>query len=684
MSVPHSIEFAGGDEECEKYLLEFAARAGAWAGRDTRRGRPSAPPSSAEGPEGRHWVVGGGAFLSTNPNTLSWKVRVARAEGKLTFHGETLAFPGTRAKSSRVTAYREGQLADFIETRLRGGTPDRFPADRLREPFSPFGSDPAAATASFAWCVAGGLGAVLLSLLAVTFAAFFLMSGTIRETDARSLLVESAGALPLPSRAEAASIGFGFRLGCAILFAAPVAFYFGFVHSLALVGGEVWPRLARLGQFTFLFNFILMAYALAAFLSVWTAVPLAALAAFATHFGYAAVWSRRRERVREGPRARPAVVAAGVILAAGLIGLLTPRPASEEERQNRQALFRDRYMLGNAPGKAAARFYYRHTLYAADPLKAFFSADRRKAQRLQRTATLTPGGSEEGPDPDPARQAFRALGFIVVPSRPLDADVLAGDWRKAPDVVATRNEVRNYTGGKAHSFPVRSYADVPALAAALEELSGRAFRGEGARSLNFFAWYAVYYAGPFFLLLVFVGICCPGASVIYRVFSRKVAHLTLLACLLTSGLILALEAARSRAVAGAVGSVEGDPSPDALASALASPFEIVRHEAAYRAFRNPSTALGDALLRAADDPDVRVRLWACAALGKTRHPGALPKLTERLGDPELFVRYRAAQGLGFLGRPEAVAPLVKMVREGTWYEGHYALEALRRIRPDEY
>jgi len=95
-------------------------------------------------------------------------------------------------------------------------------------------------------------------------------------------------------------------------------------------------------------------------------------------------------------------------------------------------------------------------------------------------------------------------------------------------------------------------------------------------------------------------------------------------------------------------------------------------------------ALAEALLRAADDPDLRVRLWACAALGKTGDPRALPRLLERLRDREFFVRYRAAEGLGFLRRPEAEGALAALMKEGSWYEGLLALEALRRISPDKY
>jgi HEAT repeat protein len=126
--------------------------------------------------------------------------------------------------------------------------------------------------------------------------------------------------------------------------------------------------------------------------------------------------------------------------------------------------------------------------------------------------------------------------------------------------------------------------------------------------------------------------------------------------------------------------------PADLADALiADARPRIRHEAAVRAFQLPSTAeMADALLKAADDRDFRVRLWACAALGKSGDARALPKLIERLDDPELFVRYRAAQGLEYLGNPGAVPALEKMMRERSWYEGLYALDALRKIQPGKF
>jgi HEAT repeat protein len=82
-----------------------------------------------------------------------------------------------------------------------------------------------------------------------------------------------------------------------------------------------------------------------------------------------------------------------------------------------------------------------------------------------------------------------------------------------------------------------------------------------------------------------------------------------------------------------------------------------------------------------DDPDYTVKLWVCAALGKSGDSRAYSKLIERLADPEIHVRYRAAEGLGYLRDLRAVEPLLAVMRGRSWYEGAYALDALRRIQP---
>src|SRR4051812_10494769 len=109
MAADNILPFAGTDEELEKYLLEFARLVGGLAGRH------------AQG-----WMLSAGARLSTNPNTIPWKIRIRRAEGGLELAEQAGSLPWTRAKSARIAAFRKGQVADFLTARVRGSGPEKF------------------------------------------------------------------------------------------------------------------------------------------------------------------------------------------------------------------------------------------------------------------------------------------------------------------------------------------------------------------------------------------------------------------------------------------------------------------------------------------------------------------------------------------------------------------------------
>ncbi len=615
------VPFAGTPEELEKYLLEFARLTGGIAGR--------APKNS--------WIVSGGAALSANPNTTPWMIDVTRDATGVTLSRRTGGLPWTRPKAGRIASFREGQLADFLTARVRGSGPEKFDAFRLREPFAPIGEGVAAGTASFAWVVLTGLAVFAFAYVAAVLVSLPLMSLSIREIAAHADALRSAGAVPLPSPAEAAATG---ALGASIIFAFPIAFFAALVHAAALASSELGPRAARVPQASVLFLTTLIGLALFPFLPV-LALPLAPIVPAAAHLGATFVWGRRRERVREGPRPRKAVILIAVMLAASLAGAIVPQGAPWKENLVRIALFRDAWLLGNPAGKAIASAYYRYTLYTAEPVKMLYSADASEPRRQQPIAACADPATANG---------LRAFGFIVTsPSAP--SDVVVGPGGIPP--------------GK----------DLAELKAALDQHSHRTFRGRWLRELTTLSWYSLYYVGPLVVLLVLMGVFSPFISLLFRKLAPRTAVIALSGCSMLAILVLAFV-------------LEKEPTaidPADLADALIHARPPRRRLAAFRAFQLESTApMADALLKAADDSDLRIRLWACAALGKSGDPRAASKLIERLDDPEVFVRYRAAQGLGLLKDPAGVEPLVRVMKERTWYEGSYALEALRRIRPGEF
>jgi hypothetical protein len=642
MSAPKAIEFGGTDEELEKYVLEFARAAGGWAGRDRKTGAR---------------VVGLGSLLALNPNALPCRIRVAREDGgKVGLSPQAVAFPWTRRKAARVAAYRVGQLADFLGARARGTPAEKFDPGRLSEPFATFGRDPAAVTASIGWTVLCGLAAMAAAFVGATLASLPLMSLAIDEIAARSRTIGKAGGIALPSLAEIASLGWGFRLGCAMVFAFPLAFLAGVAHAAAAAAGDLGGRAARLPTASLLGLSAIGAAAFFPFTPLW-ALPAGLLIPLSAHVGYTFLWGLRRERVREGGRARPALAWAGVAAAAALAwGIAPAAEGSQRDFTDRLALFRDRYLLGHPLGKSLARAYYACTLYTADPMKRFYAKDPKVPQRAQRTARAR----------DEAAAVLRRFRFTIVEDPPYDVEAESDRLRGEGGVVPCRWEPG-------------------AVSDALDRLSAESFRGGNLQSYAWLAWRSVFYAGPPVAVLAFVGLCCPFVSVMFRAMSRKAATIALLACLASTVLLMVLGDAAAADALETIRSLRTAP-PDRIADALRHRDVAVRHEAAYRAFvlEDGHARLADALLPAAGDADFRVRLWACAALGKTGDPRALRVLVDRLKDREFFVRYRAAEGLGFLRNREAEEPLLRLTREGTWYEGLSAHQALHRLDPEKY
>ena len=283
--------------------------------------------------------------------------------------------------------------------------------------------------------------------------------------------------------------------------------------------------------------------------------------------------------------------------------------------------FRDQWMLSHEAGRTVARYYYKHTLFAANPLKRSYAKDPAIPQRMIRTAAT---------EDSTAIAYFHVLDFTLVPMEKADQCDVA--WKGDPP------------------------ADFESFRSRVDELAGKSFRGTSLQYVNSLAWKAVYYGGPLFLLIVAAGGFCLPLSLLFRKLPWFVASMV--------GAGVALAAVLIFIALGRGGWAE-------------------RHEVIYQAYQFERPTAGP-LLEACEDPDVRIRLWAVAALGKSRDPRALDVLIERLEDDSFFVRYRAAEGLGLLGDPAAEDALVLLADNGTWYEGLYALVALRKILPEKY
>ena len=172
------------------------------------------------------------------------------------------------------------------------------------------------------------------------------------------------------------------------------------------------------------------------------------------------------------------------------------------------------------------------------------------------------------------------------------------------------------TSGKT-SVPCSSNPDRETLENALDQLATESYRGNALRDLNDLAWKTVFYAGPGFCLLAFIGGCCPWVSLIYRSLAFQTATIAVGICCVTTGALMAWDIARKGEAFEMVDRMNTVPQPRLIMDGLEHESIIARHHAALLAYKHPHASLADTLLAAADSDDIRIRLWAVAALGKT-------------------------------------------------------------------
>ncbi|HEY2031718.1 MAG TPA: HEAT repeat domain-containing protein [Myxococcales bacterium] len=105
--------------------------------------------------------------------------------------------------------------------------------------------------------------------------------------------------------------------------------------------------------------------------------------------------------------------------------------------------------------------------------------------------------------------------------------------------------------------------------------------------------------------------------------------------------------------------------PEARRAAFASALGIAIHEAAEAlADQIDAHAKSDqALIADLGSADVRIRDYAIRVLAERRNPAAVPKLIERLDDPDPTVWLRAVGALTAIGDRRAVVPLIEATRK---------------------
>lgn len=658
-----------------------------------------------EGP-GEAWTVSGGTPACSNPNAAPWKAVASLAGDAWGLSPRPVSMPWNRRRAAEIAAARTRQL----ETLIRNARP--------AEPHEkhPFTAGPLVAdrAESFAWIVAGGALAMALTLVVATLAGLPLLERELGRLSSRAEVLGRIGADPLPRQAELDGLGWVGRLAAAFLLAVPVAFFLGGLHAAVNAVGERFVGVARFAPWGLLF---IAASSLLAF-ATRMAPPFAVLAAIlmpgAAFLGTSLAWGRRRDSTLSAPRPKrgfqPILIAAGVAILALLV-VLVPTPTSNESRIQETSRFRDRFLLGTSAGRALAHFYYAYTLYAAEPVRAVYSADPNLKDRQVKTALLIGNFGDDV-------VALRVLGFSI--ERVKDAAVAApliekrqhdlyivGQSLTHPYAILEKQGLLHRTIGQGAAPGAEKVRAVsaPATDEDWKKALNDVMRIGGLESmlleLTWLGWTAVFYAGPLFILLLVSVPVAAGLAWLTRRRSPQSARRVFIGVFGVSVLALVVIFAMKSGAMGRVAALKNLPAEDQkaidlLAAGLKDQDAEVRYEAAFQSFMAlkrttfPKGGLTAELRAGTGDADVRVRLWCATALGLTRDISTRADILRAMDDPDMLVRYRAAEGLEHLDTrrqpvpTETIAKLREMMKTRSWYEGMYALDALRTIEPLKY
>jgi len=118
--------------------------------------------------------------------------------------------------------------------------------------------------------------------------------------------------------------------------------------------------------------------------------------------------------------------------------------------------------------------------------------------------------------------------------------------------------------------------------------------------------------------------------------------------------------------------------PDRLVKAVADQVDAVRRNAAMDALVRGGARSVPALVRALDDPDPEVVMFAASLLGKTRTREAMPYLVRLLDYEDVNIVQAAVESLGHLRATVAVMPLVSLLERDPWVR-YAAIHALGEI-----
>jgi len=147
---------------------------------------------------------------------------------------------------------------------------------------------------------------------------------------------------------------------------------------------------------------------------------------------------------------------------------------------------------------------------------------------------------------------------------------------------------------------------------------------------------------------------------------------------ISSAILNALEerdrAGRARGIEAAARAAD----PDLLVRAIGDHVDAIRRNAAMDALAKGGQRSVPSLVRALDDPDPEIVMFAASVLGKTRTREAVPHLVRLLSYEDVNIVQTAAESLGHLRAAIAVEPLVVLLDDDPWVR-YAAIHALGEI-----
>lgn len=624
-----------------------------------------------------------GSAFSPHPNAMRTSVVVRQEGAALHLTLRAFALPWTERKVRRIAEFRLLQVAETIQALLKGETP----APAILEPFGAIRADhPVVGTALFAaWATAAAIAGFAATLLLTWLLGLTLMSGTIDELMGKALLVHDLGGVPLPSVAELQSID---ASGPALLFALPIAFGIALLIVVLLALGELFPAVGRLVPFGALFCVILLLFALIPLMDAASAIGFSLAIPLAAILGYSLVWGRKGE-IRNEPVApggklilSPRMIAGGAVLLI-VAGFLMRTTAMGKDLGDDVALLRDRLLLGSDLGKAVADFYYRNTMYPAEIIKPLSMRTNVCIVTDSRSPIL--------------RQWFARRGFLVEEAR--NESKAFARFRSAPfDLIVFDKGELAHTIVEQEGLWQRSIilATLMITDEGQDEIFARldknfewrssgSYRGSGLASLSHFGWTSVFLGLPVMLITAAAAFVALFLALLYRRLDPRIGRLmigALIVLAIGGAAVLLMPTERGEIVAEIRRLPKKEiATVDQLIGYLASGERDARYEAAYRIYQYPYGNLRyvDPLLKATEDIDIRVKMWAALALGNIGDARALDRLIAMLEDPQLLVRCKAAEALAGFRSPKAVAALTSRMKNDQWYVGWYCYQSLRRM-----